>query len=182
MAREVKGKPSSRSAPRDCTRLQGDGIRRSLCQGNTWIFYTLFITPTGAHLVMEMTIHIALETPAGFHLRQAVAELAGQVCSVPSGARYSSLFTKSPSPSGTALCAQACECKTDTLPEDAPTWEPLSLRPPAPARAQGAPKAFGGVEHLPRLGFNGSHRYKKTQLKASRLLINPCVAVGRAGL
>lgn len=33
---------------------------------------------------MEMTIHIALETPAGFHLGQAVGELAGQVCPVPS--------------------------------------------------------------------------------------------------
>lgn len=60
---------------------------------------------------MEMTIHIALETPAGFHLGQAVGELAGQVCSVPSGARFSLLFTKSPSPSGTATSAQVCECK-----------------------------------------------------------------------
>lgn len=57
---------------------------------------------------MEMTIHIALETPAGFHLGQAVAELAGQVCPVPSGARNSLLFTESPSPLGTATCAQVC--------------------------------------------------------------------------
>lgn len=161
MAREAKGRPSSLSAPRDCTHLWGEGIKRSLCQRNTWIFYTLFITPTGAHLVMEMTIHIALETPAGFHLGQAVGELAGQVCSIPSGARYSLLFTKSPSPSGMATCAQVCECKTDILPEDAPTWEPLSLQLPALAHAQEVPKAFGGAEHLPRLGFNRSHRYKK---------------------
>lgn len=108
MAREVKGKTSSHSAPGDCTRLWGEGITQSLCQGNTWIFYTLFITPTGAHLVMEMTIHIALETPAGFHLGQAVGELARQVCPVPSGARYWVLFAKSPSLSDTAPCAQVC--------------------------------------------------------------------------
>lgn len=104
MAREVKGKLSSCLAPKDCTHLRGESIRRSLCQGNTWIFYTIFITPTGAHLVMEMTIHIALETPAGFHLGQAV----GQVCPVPSGAQYSVLFAKSPSPSGMATCPQVC--------------------------------------------------------------------------
>lgn len=57
-------------------------------------------------MIMEMTIHIALETPAGFHLRQAAGELAGQVCPVPSGARFSMLFAKSLSPSGTAPCAQ----------------------------------------------------------------------------
>lgn len=34
---------------------------------------------------MEMTIHIALETPAAFHLGQAVGELAGQACPAPSG-------------------------------------------------------------------------------------------------
>lgn len=55
---------------------------------------------------MEMTIHIALQTPAGFHLGQAARELAGQVCSVPSGAWYLVLFAKSPSPPGMATCAQ----------------------------------------------------------------------------
>lgn len=57
---------------------------------------------------MEMTIHIALETPAGFRLGQAAGELAGQVCPVPSGAWYWVLFSKSPSPSGRAPCAQVC--------------------------------------------------------------------------
>lgn len=165
--RTCHGQGSEREAEfllstQDCTHSQGEGIRRSLYQGNTWIFYTLFITPTGAYLVMEMTIHLALDTPAAFHLGQAVGELAGQVCSVPSGAQYSLLFTKSPSPSGTAFCAQVCECRTDILPEDAPTWEPLSLRLPALAHAHRVPKTFGEVEHLPRLGFNRSHRYKKT--------------------
>lgn len=79
-AREVKGELSSRLARRDCTHLWGEGIR-----SQPRIFYTLFITPTGAHLVMEMTIHIALETPAAFHLGQAVGELAGQACPAPSG-------------------------------------------------------------------------------------------------
>lgn len=51
---------------------------------------------------------------------------------------------------------------------------------PALAPAQEVPKAFGGVEHLPGLGFNRSHRYKKTELKASRLLINPCVGSGES--
>lgn len=142
MAREVKGKPSSPSAPGDCTHSWGEGIRQSLCQGNTWSLYTLFITPTGAHLVMEMAIHIVLETPAGFHLGRAVGELAGQVCSVPSGAGCSLLCTKSPSPPGRATCAQVCECKTNILPEDAPTWEPLFLRLPCPGSCSGGTKSL----------------------------------------
>lgn len=89
-AREVKGELSSRSARRDCTHLQGEGI--NLCRGNTWTFYTLFITPTGAHLVMEMTSHTALETAAAFHLGQAVGELAGQVCPAPSGLVFTAFY------------------------------------------------------------------------------------------
>lgn len=41
---------------------------------------------------MEMTIHIALETAAAFHLGQAVGELAGQVSPAPSGLVFTALY------------------------------------------------------------------------------------------
>lgn len=57
---------------------------------------------------MEMTIHIALETPAGFHLGQAV-EGVGRT-SLPSSIRCLEfiVFYRKPFTTWQAVCAQLC--------------------------------------------------------------------------